>query len=129
VLFCCALHALAPVHYVVVFTHTHTHTHTTTQPQIHSLAPNPAQNTQIELKYKYKVRIILEESMSFGVLGATGKGVTEHFNIETSKIDCIAAALGNAMGSIGGFACGSRYVIDHQRLSGAGYVHPLALIK
>ena len=88
------------------------------------IAAATAVATQIELKYKYKVRLILEESMSFGVLGATGRGATEHFNIETSKIDCIAAAMGNAMGSIGGFACGSRYVIDHQRLSGAGCVCP-----
>lgn len=37
---------------------------------------------QIELKYKYKVRIFLEESVSFGVLGEFGKGVTEHYHCE-----------------------------------------------
>lgn len=40
---------------------------------------------QMELKYKYKVRLFVEESMSFGVLGAGGKGVTEHFGIEVSS--------------------------------------------
>ena len=38
----------------------------------------------VELKYKYKVRLFLEESLSFGVLGEHGKGVTEHFNIPVS---------------------------------------------
>ena len=36
---------------------------------------------QVRLKWKYKVRIFLEESQSFGVLGETGRGVTEHFGI------------------------------------------------
>jgi serine palmitoyltransferase len=31
------------------------------------------------LKYKYKVRLFIDESVSFGVLGANGRGVTEHF--------------------------------------------------
>ena len=39
---------------------------------------------QVELKWKYKLRVFLEESFSFGVLGATGRGVTEHFNISVS---------------------------------------------
>lgn len=39
---------------------------------------------QIELKYKYKVRIFIDESASFGVLGDTGRGITEHFDIPVS---------------------------------------------
>lgn len=41
-------------------------------------------NFQVKLKYKYKVRIFLEESMSFGVLGEHGRGVTEHFGVNVS---------------------------------------------
>lgn len=40
---------------------------------------------QVKLKYKYKVRIFLEESMSFGVLGEHGRGVTEHFGVNVSS--------------------------------------------
>ncbi|XP_064617127.1 serine palmitoyltransferase 1-like [Liolophura sinensis] len=75
----------------------------------------------IEFKYKYKVRIFLEESFSFGVLGATGKGISEHFNVPVSDIDLIAASLETAISSMGGFCCGKKYVVDHQRLSGQGY--------
>lgn len=35
----------------------------------------------VELKYRYKVRLIVEESMSFGILGKKGCGVTDHFDI------------------------------------------------
>ncbi|KAJ8306164.1 hypothetical protein KUTeg_016709 [Tegillarca granosa] len=82
---------------------------------------------KVELKWKYKVRIFLEESFSFGVLGASGKGVTEHFNIPPGEIDLIAASLENAIGSTGGFCAGKKYVIDHQRLSGLGYCFSASL--
>ena len=38
------------------------------------------------LKWKYKVRIFIDESVSFGVLGQHGKGVTEHYGIPVWKI-------------------------------------------
>lgn len=39
---------------------------------------------QVALKYRYKLRIFLEESLSFGVLGEHGRGVTEHFGVNVS---------------------------------------------
>ena len=35
----------------------------------------------LRFKEKYKFRILVDESNSIGVLGATGRGLTEHFNI------------------------------------------------
>ncbi|XP_066461100.1 serine palmitoyltransferase 1 [Eleutherodactylus coqui] len=81
----------------------------------------------VELKYKYKVRIFLEESLSFGVLGEHGRGVTEHFGINIDDIDLISANMENALASIGGFCCGRSFVIDHQRLSGQGYCFSASL--
>uniref|UniRef100_A0A8D3DKS2 Serine palmitoyltransferase 1 n=1 Tax=Scophthalmus maximus TaxID=52904 RepID=A0A8D3DKS2_SCOMX len=60
----------------------------------------------VELKYKYKVRIFLEESLSFGVLGECGRGVTEHFGVNIDDIDLISANMENAVASVGGFCCG-----------------------
>uniref|UniRef100_A0A8C1RLB5 Serine palmitoyltransferase 1 n=1 Tax=Cyprinus carpio TaxID=7962 RepID=A0A8C1RLB5_CYPCA len=81
----------------------------------------------VKLKYKYKVRIFLEESMSFGVLGEHGRGVTEHFGVNIDDIDLISANMENALASIGGFCCGRSFVIDHQRLSGQGYCFSASL--
>ncbi len=36
---------------------------------------------QVEFRNKYKIPIFLEETLSFGVLGRTGRGAAEHFNI------------------------------------------------
>ncbi|KAI9438081.1 serine palmitoyltransferase [Lactarius indigo] len=35
----------------------------------------------IELKHKYKYRLILDESISFGAVGRTGRGLTELYNV------------------------------------------------
>ena len=66
--------------------------------------------------------MILEESHSFGVLGGTGRGLTEHFDIPVSKVDVIAASLEAAGASVGGFAAGAVGVVSYQRLMGAGCV-------
>uniref|UniRef100_A0A8C5CQ56 Serine palmitoyltransferase 1 n=1 Tax=Gadus morhua TaxID=8049 RepID=A0A8C5CQ56_GADMO len=81
----------------------------------------------VKMKYKYKVRIFLEESLSFGVLGEHGRGVTEHFGVNIDDIDLISANMENAIASIGGFCCGRSFVIDHQRLSGQGYCFSASL--
>uniref|UniRef100_A0A7N5KG84 Serine palmitoyltransferase 1 n=1 Tax=Ailuropoda melanoleuca TaxID=9646 RepID=A0A7N5KG84_AILME len=85
------------------------------------------EDQKVKLKYKYKARIFLEESLSFGVLGEYGRGVTEHFGISIDDIDLISANMENSLASIGGFCCGRSFVIDHQRLSGQGYCFSASL--
>ena len=81
----------------------------------------------VELKYKYKYRIFMDESVSFGTIGDTGRGVTEYYNIDRKKIDLISSTLEYSLGSIGGFAVGSSFVVDHQRLSAQGYCFSASL--
>ena len=40
----------------------------------------------VALKNEYKLRLFVEESYSFGTLGATGKGVTEHFDVDVNEV-------------------------------------------
>lgn len=76
----------------------------------------------VQLKHKYHYRLILDESFSFGTLGKTGRGALEHYNLRPMyDAEIITVALENAIGSIGGVTVGNEEVVDHQRLSGAGY--------
>ena len=81
----------------------------------------------LELKYKYRYRIFMDESVSFGTIGHSGRGVTEYFNVDRQQIDLISSTLEYAIGSIGGFAVGSSFVVDHQRLSAQGYCFSASL--
>ena len=75
----------------------------------------------MKLKEKYCYRLIMDESLSFGVLGRTGRGLTEHFDIPIDDVDMLVIGIGAALCSVGGVSLGSREVVDHQRLSGPGY--------
>eukprot|EP00899_Mesostigma_viride_P001408 jgi/Mesvir1/11268/Mv01068-RA.1 len=81
----------------------------------------------IALKERFCYRLIVDESHSFGVLGATGRGISEHFGVPTTKLDIITAAMGHSLASVGGFCCSTHVVVDHQRLSGLGYVFSASL--
>lgn len=75
----------------------------------------------VRLKKKYRFRLILDESFSVGVLGASGRGSLERFGVPREDVDIAIADLGNAFGSVGGYCVGDAEVVSHQRLSGAGY--------
>ncbi|KAK4556356.1 serine palmitoyltransferase component [Recurvomyces mirabilis] len=81
----------------------------------------------VELKMKYKFRIILDETWSYGVLGRTGRGVTEQQNVDPMQVDMIVGGLAGALASGGGFCASSKEVVEHQRLSAAAYTYSAAL--
>jgi serine palmitoyltransferase len=81
----------------------------------------------MELKNKYYYRIILDDSYGLGVLGKTGRGTCELYNINPRDIDILTGNLEGATSSVGGFCCGARNVIYHQRLNSSGYVYSCSL--
>ncbi|EYE91156.1 serine C-palmitoyltransferase subunit lcbA [Aspergillus ruber CBS 135680] len=81
----------------------------------------------IELKLRYKFRLILDETWSFGVLGRTGRGVTEHQNVDAAEVDMIVGSLAGPLVAGGGFCAGSEEIVHHQRISAAAYTFSAAL--
>ncbi|PGH26571.1 hypothetical protein AJ80_01700 [Polytolypa hystricis UAMH7299] len=81
----------------------------------------------IELKLKYKFRLILDETWSFGVLGRTGRGITEHQNVDAAEVDMIVGSLAGPLIAGGGFCAGSEEIVHHQRISATSYCFSAAL--
>ncbi|KAK0649514.1 pyridoxal phosphate-dependent transferase [Cercophora newfieldiana] len=81
----------------------------------------------VELKEKYKFRIILDETWSFGVLGRTGRGLTEAQNVDPVQVDMIVGSLAGPLCAGGGFCAGEKAVVEHQRLTAASYTFSAAL--
>lgn len=75
----------------------------------------------VELRRRYKLRLILDESISFGSLGKNGRGILEHLDVKREDVDLICSTLENAVGSIGGFSVGTTFIVEHQILTGLGY--------
>ncbi|KAK4111660.1 PLP-dependent transferase [Canariomyces notabilis] len=81
----------------------------------------------IELKEKYKFRIILDETWSFGVLGRTGRGLTEAQNVDPQQVDMIVGSMAGPLCAGGGFCAGSKDVVEHQRITSAAFTFSAAL--
>uniref|UniRef100_A0A7S1U5Q6 serine C-palmitoyltransferase n=1 Tax=Phaeomonas parva TaxID=124430 RepID=A0A7S1U5Q6_9STRA len=76
----------------------------------------------VRLKERFKYRLILDDTFGFGVLGDTGRGTCEHHKVPVASAEVLLASLAHSLCSVGGVCVGSTEVVDHQRLSGAGYV-------
>jgi len=76
----------------------------------------------VALAEKYDAMIMVDECHSAGVVGKTGRGVSEHFNIY-GKIDIITGTLGKAFGgAIGGFTTGKKEIIELLRQRSRPYL-------
>ena len=75
-----------------------------------------------ELAKKYDAMIMVDECHSAGVVGKTGRGVTEYFNIR-GEVDIITGTLGKAFGgAIGGFTTGKKEIIEILRQRSRPYL-------
>jgi glycine C-acetyltransferase len=76
----------------------------------------------VELAEKYNAIVMVDESHSAGVVGATGHGVAEQYNLY-GKIDIFTGTLGKAFGgAMGGFTTGRKEIIDMLRQRSRPYL-------
>jgi len=76
----------------------------------------------VALAEKYDAMVMVDESHSAGVVGETGRGVTELYNLK-GKIEIITGTLGKAFGgAIGGFTTGKKEIIELLRQRSRPYL-------
>ncbi|MBT3173218.1 MAG: glycine C-acetyltransferase [Lentimicrobiaceae bacterium] len=76
----------------------------------------------VELAKKYDAMIMVDECHSAGVVGKTGRGVSEHYDI-FGEIDIITGTLGKAFGgAVGGFTTGRKEIIEMLRQRSRPYL-------
>ena len=74
------------------------------------------------LAQKHGAMVMVDESHSAGVVGKTGRGVTERYDL-MGKIEIITGTLGKAFGgAIGGFTTGKKEIIDMLRQRSRPYL-------
>lgn len=75
-----------------------------------------------DLAEKYDALVMVDESHSAGVVGATGHGVAEQFGCD-GRIDIFTGTLGKAFGgTVGGFTTGRKEIIDMLRQRSRPYL-------
>lgn len=76
----------------------------------------------VELAEKYDAMVMVDECHSAGVVGKTGRGVSEHYDI-FGKLDIITGTLGKAFGgAVGGFTTGKKEIIEMLRQRSRPYL-------
>ncbi len=76
----------------------------------------------LKLAEKYDAMVMVDESHSAGVVGKTGRGVTELYNVK-GKVEIITGTLGKAFGgAIGGFTTGKKEIIEMLRQRSRPYL-------
>jgi glycine C-acetyltransferase len=74
------------------------------------------------LAQQYNAMVMVDESHSAGVVGKTGRGVTELYDLK-GKVEIITGTLGKAFGgAIGGFTTGKKEIIDMLRQRSRPYL-------
>lgn len=99
-----------------------------TEGLFHNSGDIPPLPTLLSLKNKYKFRLFIDETFSLGVLGPTGRGLAEHFNMErASSIDVTIGSMATAFGSSGAFALGDHIMSHHQHIGSNAYCFSASL--
>lgn len=65
----------------------------------------------VELAKAHGAYVMVDEAHASGVIGATGRGTPQHFNIE-GKVDIVAGTLSKALGAVGGFIAASSELVE-----------------
>ena len=86
------------------------------------LAPVPE---LLVLCERYDAYLLLDDAHGFGVLGTNGRGVLEHFGLNSPRI-IYMATLGKAAGAAGAFVAGAEVLVEYLMQTARSYIYTTA---
>lgn len=81
----------------------------------------------VELCERYDAPLMVDEAHSLGVLGATGRGITEHFGIDPARVDVKMGTLSKTVPSAGGYVAGSSDLVFALKNNARGWMFSAAV--
>lgn len=83
----------------------------------------------VELSKKYNATLLIDEAHATGVLGKTGHGSLEHFNLKSgTDVDITLGTCSKALASTGGFVVGSKDLVKYLRVASRSYMFSTAMM-
>jgi 8-amino-7-oxononanoate synthase len=74
-----------------------------------------------------KAWLMVDDAHGLGVLGATGRGVLEHFALDSAAVPVLIGTLGKALGSFGAFVAGDAELCEWLVQKARSYIYTTAL--
>jgi 8-amino-7-oxononanoate synthase len=71
--------------------------------------------------------LVVDDAHGLGVVGATGRGVLEHFGLGVEQVPVLVGTLGKAFGCFGAFVAGSATLIEYLMQKARTYIYTTAL--
>jgi len=77
-------------------------------------------DTITSLAEEYKCRVMVDDAHGLGIVGPTGRGSAEHYNV-MDKIDLYVGMLSKSPGGLGGYCAASKEIVQYLRLYARTY--------
>ncbi|SCB15643.1 8-amino-7-oxononanoate synthase [Rhizobium hainanense] len=81
----------------------------------------------LELKARYGFWLMVDEAHALGILGKTGRGTFEHFDLDPRDVDIWMGTLSKTTSSCGGYIAGSSALADILKAEAGGFVYSVGL--
>jgi 8-amino-7-oxononanoate synthase len=81
----------------------------------------------VDIKSRHKAFLMVDEAHSLGVLGRTGRGLHEHFDLSARAVDIWMGTLSKALAGCGGFIAGEKALVEHLKYAAPGFVYSVGM--
>jgi len=81
----------------------------------------------IDIKRRHKTFLMVDEAHSFGVMGATGLGLREHFGIDGNAVDIWMGTLSKTLSGCGGYIAGTHALVEHLKFLAPGFLYSVGM--
>jgi 8-amino-7-oxononanoate synthase len=81
----------------------------------------------IEIKQRHDSWLMVDEAHALGVLGRTGRGVFEHFDVAPSGVDIWMGTLSKALSGCGGYIAGNHQLIEILKFHASSFMFSVGM--
>jgi 8-amino-7-oxononanoate synthase len=81
----------------------------------------------IDIKRRHKAFLMIDEAHSFGVMGATGLGIREHFSLAGDAVDIWMGTLSKTLAGCGGYIAGTTALVEHLKFLAPGFLYSVGM--
>jgi 8-amino-7-oxononanoate synthase len=81
----------------------------------------------VELRARHKAFLMIDEAHSFGVMGATGHGIREHFSLPGDAVDIWMGTLSKTLAGCGGYIAGDTALVEHLKFLAPGFLYSVGM--
>jgi 8-amino-7-oxononanoate synthase len=81
----------------------------------------------IDIKRRHKAFLMVDEAHSFGVMGATGLGLKEHFGLDGDAVDIWMGTLSKTLSGCGGYIAGTHALVEHLKFLAPGFLYSVGM--